>query len=97
MLVDEVAISKIELWIFLNSLLRYSMGRRSYIVSYTCELIEKYNQSLTKQQLTQMKEELERELESCEAVKVTLGDECDHITWRDFSVKLAKLISERAE
>lgn len=67
-----------ELRMLLFSALRYAIGRRTYIVSDTCDTIRKHASCLSAQDRRQFIEEIETEGRlGC------LGDECDQADWRE--------------
>lgn len=76
-----IAIESSELWTMLLSTVRYSMGRSSYIVSTTCDLVRKYRHHLNQHQVVQIRREIEEALRSAEDRWCRLGMECDHREW----------------
>jgi hypothetical protein len=84
----QIQINVQDLWIMLLSTLRYSMGRQSYMPSYTCDLINQYKNYLSIEQVHQIREELEKELKLYEEMGKTLGDVFDHQMWRKFVEQL---------
>ena len=76
-----ITISYTDLWLMLLSMVRYSLGRRSYIVSSCCECLDKYGDSLLPAQKGQIRREICEELSRYELLGLTCGDECDHMTW----------------
>jgi hypothetical protein len=77
----KIEINKEDLFVLLLSTVRYSLGRMSYMPSYACELVLKYQEHLTDEQVAQIYEEVTIELESYEKANRFLGMECDHQTW----------------
>jgi hypothetical protein len=79
-----------DMWILLGSTIRYSMGRRTYMSSLAPELVLKYKEYLTSEQMLQISKEIERETKSYEKSNRTLGSDFDHISWKEFAVKIRK-------
>lgn len=71
---------------------RYSMGRRTYMSSMVGELVIKYKSYLTKQQLTQIVDEIRKELSLVENSGVCLGDKIDHEAWKLTASAIEELI-----
>ncbi len=81
-----------DMWILLMSTIRYSIGRKTYMSSLAGELVLKYHPYLTKDQLLQIVEEIERELKLSEVNSDYLGDKCDHESWKENLQKINRLI-----
>ena len=81
---EDVAVHSEDLWHLLICTLRYSMGRRTYMPSYTCEMIKRYAPHLSKEYVKKIYKELKDELERYEADNETMGDKFDHEMWRNF-------------
>lgn len=79
-----------DIWVMLLSTIRYSMGRRSYIVGLCGALYDRYQDALTVQQRAQIAIEIEKELELSEKLGKTLGDRMDHGTWKEMAQKIRK-------
>lgn len=85
-------IDKNDMWILLMSTIRYSMGRRTYMSSLAGELVVKYKNYLTKQQLIQIMEEIRKELRLVEIVGCYLGSQIDHEAWKITADAIEELI-----
>ena len=81
-----------DMWILLMSTIRYSMGRRTYMSFLAGELVIKYHSYLTKNQLLQIVEEIERELKLSEVNSNYLGSKYDHEGWKENLQKISQLI-----
>jgi hypothetical protein len=57
------------------------MGRSTYIVDETCEMVLRYRAALTPAQQVQIGEEVSRELRWKADKGDWLGHECDHRRW----------------
>ena len=91
-------IEKNDMWVLLLSTVRYSFGRRTYMSSLAPELVFRYIDYLSKGQLQQIKEEVEKEI-NCHKVmeeehiqKDWLGHECDVLSWVKFKNDLEELL-----
>ena len=81
-----------DLWVLLLSTARYSMGRMTYMSSLLPEMVLRYREALTRQQLEQIREEVQCELGRCENLGKTLGQQCDHDSWKKFVMDLESLL-----
>lgn len=79
---DEIIVTSDELWMMMLSTIRYSMGRRSYIVAVCDDLVKKFAPKLEYHQLEQIAEEIEKEVLLCEGRNETLGMQMDHDSWK---------------
>jgi hypothetical protein len=77
-------LSEQDAWIFIMSTIRYSMGRQTYMTDLSQQLFHKYKSLLTKDQINQVYEEVEREIDLCEKFNKTLGGKIDHVLWKRF-------------
>ncbi len=68
------------------------MGRRTYMCWLAGELVLKYHSYLTRDQLLQITEEIERELKLSEVNSDYLGSEYDHEGWKENLQKINQLI-----
>jgi ATP-dependent Lon protease len=90
-----------DMWVLLLSTVRYSMGRMTYMSSLAPELVFRYKEYLLKEQLQQIKEEVEKEIECHDALKKDniqtdwLGHECDYNSWKKFVRDLDELLNKR--
>lgn len=89
-----------DMWILLLSTVRYSLGRKTYMVSYTHDLIKKYKNYMDKEQKKQVYNEIRDELNEhhhriAAGRKGTLGDQCDVDEWNELSLELLDLINKR--
>ena len=66
--------NKDDLSMILVSAERYALGRRTYIVNWTCEFIEKNLALLTEKDRQVMIRDLEN--------PISYGDECDEKDWK---------------
>jgi len=95
MKVKYPAVSPHDMWILLLSTIRYSMGRHTYISGLSVELVVRYNNYLTKQQLNQIADEIEKEIKLHEAMGCTLGADIDHKSWKDCLIIIRDLYLSR--
>jgi hypothetical protein len=75
-------IHKNDMWTLLLSTIRYSMGRTTYMTSLAPELVLRYKDYLTPRQLSQIADEIEKEIKIYERSGRTLGDPSDHSSWK---------------
>lgn len=68
--------SKEDLSAMLLNSVRYALGRRTYIVNWTCEFIEKNKHLLTEQNRLVMIRDIEQQKE------YGYGDDCDEKDWK---------------
>lgn len=73
------------MWTLLICTMRYAMGRSSYIVGSTIDLIRRHAASLTQAQRDQMISEVREELALRERLGKTLGMDMDHRAWTRFA------------
>lgn len=66
---------------------RYALGRQTYIVQWTCEIITKNLHLLTEKD----KQVIIRDIES----QTNYGDECDEICWLKLSEILKKSLEDK--
>lgn len=85
-----------DMWHLLLSAIRYAMGRATYIVGDTCEMVTRYQASLTVQQLRQIRKEVSTELERATDAGRFLGHECDHTRWEALVRDLDEHITSRS-
>lgn len=64
---------------------RYALGRQTYIVQWTCEIITKNLNLITKKD----KQVMVRDIENA----ISYGDECDRICW----IKLLEVLKKSLE
>lgn len=74
--------NKDDLSMILVSAERYALGRRTYIVNWTCEFIEKNKHLLTEQNRLVMIKDIEQQKE------YGYGDDCDEKDWKRLLAKL---------
>lgn len=86
-----------DLYLLLFSSVSYAIGRRSYIVSSTIEMIEKYQNALRMCELETIKNRVQSDIEQAELADGLLGDPVDHWAWKNFILKLQQLIERRQE
>ena len=67
-------VSKSDMWIMLMSTIRYSIGRRTYMPGLAGELVIKYENYLSMEQLKQIEREIREEIRMAERCGNTLGD-----------------------
>ncbi len=88
-----------DMGVLLLSTVRYSMGRMTYMSSLAPELVFRYKEYLSKEQLQQIKEEVEKEIKCHEVMKKDniqsdwLGMDCDVSYWRKFARDLEELLT----
>lgn len=78
-------VNNADLWTLLLSCIRYSMGRRSYITAYAPEMVKRYHQVLSADQLRQIKEEISHELGREFASPGHLGYKIDIENWQELA------------
>ncbi len=88
-------VDRTDMWVLLVSTVRYSMGRRTYMSSLAGELVIKYRDYLTKQQLIQIVEEIRKELRSAESFGSYLGSKIDHESWTSTANIIENLMKDR--
>ena len=79
-----------ELWLMLLSMVRYSMGRSTYIVDDACQLVMKFRNRLKPEQVQQIAKEVAEAAQRAENDGVTLGMEIDHARWKRLVEQLRK-------
>ena len=77
----DAPVSPDDLWTMLLSTVRYAMGRQTYIVGLTCDMVRRYGGSLTFEQTAQIGREIREEVERAERLGRTLGADFDHREW----------------
>lgn len=79
-----------DAWVLVLSTIRYSLGRRSYIVGLSQDLYDRYKPYLLPWQRLQVAREVAEELRMYEDLGRTLGAEMDHKSWRAFSDRIMR-------
>lgn len=74
-----------DMSMILVSAARYALGRRTYIVDWTCEVIKNNINLLTKKDIQVMIRDIEE--------TYSYGDKCDEAEWK----ALLKILKERRE
>jgi hypothetical protein len=59
---DLAQVAPVDMWWFLLTSMRYSLGRESYAASLTADLIRRYGRYLTDQQVKQIAREIRDDL-----------------------------------
>ncbi len=78
-----IEISEEELALFLMSLVRYSLGRRSYIVTDAILAIEKYIHKIPKWDQDRIIEQIQENIDFAVRGNRFVGDEMDHRAWEE--------------
>jgi hypothetical protein len=60
---------------------RYTLGRRSYMVGFVCDYVKAKVRTLSHNCVKCIIRDIEEELERCHATGHTLGDHCDERDW----------------
>lgn len=81
---------KADLSMIIISAARYALGRRTYIVQWTCEFIENNINLLIEKDLYVMLHDINQQEKS-----YGLGDDCDIACWHSLRRKLEEEIHER--
>lgn len=76
-----IEISQDELSLFLICLLRYALGRRSYVVTDATLKIEKYFHKLTVWERDRVIQEIQEALDAANRGNRHVGDKIDHDAW----------------
>lgn len=84
-----------DMWILLLATIRYSLGRRTYMSSFSGELVVKYQDYLNTQQLKQIVEEIEKKLHLAENSGIMLGDKYAHSNWKKTVSNIQEIIYKR--
>ena len=79
---STVEISKVQLWALLLHDVRYSLHRCSTAPGCCRDHLRSYAEYLPRHQIEQIREEVATEIERAEATGSTVGDPCDHATWK---------------
>lgn len=85
----DINSSKSDLSAMILSAARYALGRRTYIVSWTCEFIENNLHILLEKDIKVIIRDIKEQEKN-----YGLGDNCDINNWRDLLFKLEKYIEE---
>lgn len=80
-----IEVGQFHAWILLLSTVRYSLGRMSAAPSNAQELVRRYADILTPEQLAQIGREVQDECTACERRGVRCGMDFDHEGWEKFS------------
>jgi hypothetical protein len=75
--------TKDDLNMLITSAVRYALGRETYIVDWTCELVRKYMDHLTENTLETIVRDIQREKE-----RDNLGMDCDKDDWKDLQYEI---------
>jgi len=85
----HIKINKDELYLFLVSAVRYALGCRTYIVSWTCKIVRKYKSYLTDSELQVLIRNIK------EQEKWGYGMDCDRQDWIKLVNDLEMFIKEK--
>jgi len=77
----QVRVRRDDLWLMLLSMVRYSMGRSSYIVGSTRTALARHGRDLEPHQRAQVVREIRASLAERERDGKTLGMDMDHREW----------------
>jgi hypothetical protein len=77
-----IEITQDDLFTVVVALVRYSLGRRSYVVGQACDLVKHYGPMLAPGELEVVRRDIAEELNRTESRNATLGDKCDHESWK---------------
>ncbi len=67
---------------------RYAMGRQTYIVKDTCDMVRRYRRHIPEEQVMIIIRDVQREVEMVERQGGTLGADFDHAEWKKLVVDL---------
>lgn len=70
-----------DLWTMYLCMVRYSMGRRTYITGECERLYRLHHRKFKPEWRHQLAREIDTELRLVESMGKTLGDKCDHEAW----------------
>lgn len=85
-------VTQVDMWIMLLALIRYALGRRSYIVAVAQDIVLRYYKYLEIWQVKQIIEEIEKELYVAEKKNVFVGDLINHKIWKELCQELKNKI-----
>ena len=77
-----------DLYSMLVSSVRYAMGRKTYVVGETCDIVRRYRKHLREDQAMIIVRDIQRELDMVERMDFTLGHDQDHRQWKRLVVDL---------
>jgi hypothetical protein len=77
-----VSIERNHLDTLVIAAVRYALGRRSYIVSETCDLVRAYVKQASEDVVQVIAKDIQMDLQRAEAIGTTVGDPCDDKEWR---------------
>ena len=92
---SAVLVANQDVYTLLKSTVRYSLGCMTYMSVLSIDLIQKYNNVLTDQQISQLMHEIEHELDRYSRAGTFCGSPLDHRHWRDGIVRLQTLLDNR--
>ena len=76
-------VTKDDFWVLYVALVRYAMGRSSYLPTLCAEFYSKYKYLLNKGQRQQIVDEITHELDLANQDGVVLGTANNHYTWME--------------
>ncbi len=77
-----------DLWVLILSTIRYSLGRSTYMTSYSLDLLFKYSKALSKSQLIQVEKEIIKEILRFRRTKRKISD---HKIWLNGALKIGRI------
>ena len=77
-----------DIFLLLISSVRYAMGRQTYIVKETCNMVRRYRKHLREQDAMIIVRDVQREIDMVEGMNKTLGADFDHKEWQKLVVDL---------
>jgi hypothetical protein len=79
--VDDPQVAHADLYSMLVGQVRYSLGRRSYVVGDACSQVRRYWRHLREGERTVIERDVVEELARYERMGRTCGDACDQAEW----------------
>ncbi len=80
-MVDDPQVTHADLYSLLVGQVRYSLGRRSYVVGDACSQVRRYWRHLREGERSVIERDVVDELSRYECIGRTCGDPCDQAEW----------------
>lgn len=84
----SVTLNNQEFFVLIVSAVRYAMGRATYVVGETCDIVKKHLAVLTPEQKQMLARDIEDEIKRAEREGKILGMSLDHAEWSNLVIAL---------
>lgn len=90
---NKIYIDCQDFWVMILGLVRYSMGRKTYVANVCEDILKRNVRYISVINLNQLVSEIYNRLRMSEASRLYLGDPVDHLTW----IRICSLIENEID